>query len=137
MAGINARLPLSIDDIDGAYALIRDYKEAVKQNLNSIILTSPGERIWSPNFGVGIRKRLFEQLTDYEIFSIRQAIEDQVRRYAPYVSLTKVEVYKISDLVTGESEKEQQANSLLVQLEYDVEISSTRFKDSLQLEVIQ
>ena len=42
-------------------------KEQVKSNLINLLLTSPGERLMNPTFGVGIRDLLFEQVIDKQI----------------------------------------------------------------------
>ena len=60
MAGLTPKLPLALSSDDGAYQLIKTYKNLVKQNFKNLILTSPGERIMDPHFGVGIRNFLFE-----------------------------------------------------------------------------
>jgi phage baseplate assembly protein W len=133
--GLNVKSPLIIDSVDGPYALIKDAKEAVKQNLKMIILTSPGERIWIPSFGVGIRSYLFEQLTEATTYLIKQAIQDQVRAYAPYISRLSVTVEKASDLVSNTNYKENNANTIVVGVEYDVETSSVFFQDFFNLEV--
>ena len=35
-------------------------QEQVKSNLINVLLTEPGERVYEPNFGVGLKRRLFE-----------------------------------------------------------------------------
>ena len=59
--GFAPKLNLELNSEDGAYALLKTIPELAKQNLKMIILTSPGERIFEPSFGVGIRRFLFEQ----------------------------------------------------------------------------
>ena len=58
MPGIAPKLPLQLDEVDG-YRLTKTIKETVQQNLKMIVLTSPGERIMNPDFGVGLRNYLF------------------------------------------------------------------------------
>ena len=48
-------------DEDGYYALTKTHHEVIRQNLKNLILTVPGERIMIPDFGVGLKKLLFEQ----------------------------------------------------------------------------
>ena len=100
-----------------------------------IELSPPGERIWIPSFGVGIRSYLFEQLTEATTYLIKQAIQDQVRAYAPYISRLSVTVEKASDLVSNTNYKENNANTIIVGVEYDVETSSVFFQDFFNLEV--
>ena len=43
-------------------------KEQVKSNLINLLLTTPGERLMNPTFGVGIRNLLFEQVIEILLF---------------------------------------------------------------------
>ena len=133
--GLNIKSPLIIDSVDGPYALIKDARNAIKQNLKTIILTSPGERIWFPNFGVGVKRYLFEQLTEGNIYQIKQSIEDQVRTYAPYITDILVNVEKGTDLATNINHKESNANTIVINISYNVETSSVNFEDFFNLEV--
>ena len=62
MAGLSPKLPIQKDPVDG-FALTKTFKEMVKQNFKNLMLTSPGERIMDPEFGVGLRRFLFVHLT--------------------------------------------------------------------------
>jgi len=88
--GLAAKLPLFLDVDDGPYSLIKDYKSMAKQNLKCLLLTAPGEKVMDPEFGVGLRRFLFEQ-KDLRLDSrITAAINDQVGRYLPYITITEV-----------------------------------------------
>tara|TARA_R110000824_G_scaffold61948_1_gene164376 strand:+ start:159 stop:551 length:393 start_codon:yes stop_codon:yes gene_type:complete len=90
MAGITPQLPLNVDNIDGHYKLIKSYKNTVRQNFKNLILTSPGERMMDPEFGVGIRNYLFEN-TSIELTSqIEARIYEQTSKYLPFVDVTNV-----------------------------------------------
>jgi phage baseplate assembly protein W len=52
-------LPLTLDGQDG-FVNIKDFGHLIKQNLKMLVLTNPGERIMMPNFGIGLKKILFE-----------------------------------------------------------------------------
>lgn len=39
-------------------------QEQTRYNLINYVLTNPGERVFEPTFGLGLRKKLFEQMTD-------------------------------------------------------------------------
>jgi phage baseplate assembly protein W len=90
MSGIGPRLPLYRDDKYGNYGLITSYAEEVKQNFKNLLLTTPGERMMNPDFGVGLRHFLFESKQD-AISKIRQRIEGQVTRYMPFVRVEKIQ----------------------------------------------
>ena len=89
MNGIGPKLPLQRDDIDGAYTLIDVYAEEIKQNFKNLLLTSPGERIMNPDFGVGLRNFLFEPEPRVSGM-IRQRIAGQVTKYMPFVKINKL-----------------------------------------------
>ena len=90
--GISVALPLRIDSVDGAYGLNKEIESFAKQNIKTVVLTSPGERVMEPEFGVGVRRLLFEQNTSGLVGAIRGRIEAQVKRYVPYVTLREVKV---------------------------------------------
>ena len=96
MAGISPKLPLAQDPTNG-YALNPTWVEATKQNLTSLILTVPGERIMDPDFGVGIKKYLFE-LDNTETFtSVSSKIYEQVSTYLPYVEIVDLSMVSQAD----------------------------------------
>ena len=59
--------------------------------LKNLLLTSPGENLSDPSYGVGIRRFIFEQNIDSVRSSIESAISSQVSIYLPYLDLTDVE----------------------------------------------
>tara|TARA_R100000008_G_scaffold86329_1_gene78942 strand:+ start:1022 stop:1417 length:396 start_codon:yes stop_codon:yes gene_type:complete len=89
MFGIAPELPLQRDTRFGNYSLLTSYREVVKQNFKNLILTSPGERVMNPDFGVGMRQFLFEP-REHVVPQIRQRIENQVSKYMPFVEIRRV-----------------------------------------------
>ena len=89
MNGIGPELPLSRDQKFGAYSLIESYKEQIKQNFKNLLLTSPGERIMNPDFGVGLRSFLFEPRVQL-IPQIRQTITAQTNKYLPFIKINAI-----------------------------------------------
>ena len=89
MAGLSPKLPLVIDYGDG-YALNKTYVEVVKQNLNNLLLTVPGERIMDPDFGVGIKRFLFEMDNDITRSEISGKIYEQGGKYIPFIEITDI-----------------------------------------------
>jgi len=59
MANYQPKLPLEVDS-SGKFLKINNSTTNVKQKLKMIILTSPGEKLMNPDFGVGIKRFLFE-----------------------------------------------------------------------------
>ena len=69
--------------------------EQVKSNLLNVILTEPGERVFKPNFGVGLRSHLFENNVNKDELTDR--INTQINLYIPQIELTNVTVEKAND----------------------------------------
>lgn len=88
--GISPALPLSLNDVDGPYRLNKDLPELIKQNLKMVLFTIPGEMMMNPNFGVGLSKYVFENLSDDLINQILGDIKEGVEKYLPYVGLENV-----------------------------------------------
>jgi len=86
-AGLAPHLPITTSRAD----LIQDYETLVIQNLKMLLLTSPGERIMDVNFGVGLRKFLFEINDNITYERIASKIREQVSNYMPFVEVQKIE----------------------------------------------
>ena len=65
----------------------KNYERINKQNLKNLILTSPGERMMDPLFGVGIRRFLFENRTDVLTKTIKNTIANQAKKYMPFITI--------------------------------------------------
>ena len=109
MASISVRLPLTLDDSDG-YGMIKKIRNVIKQNLKMLILTEPGERVMEPEFGVGMRRFLFENSSDSVYSQIDKRIREQVRIYIPDISIRKINFYL----------KEPDSNSVAFKMEYSI-----------------
>ena len=58
---IAVRIPPLRNDSTG-YEMVQDYTTLTNQNLKSLILTVPGEHTMNMEYGVGLRKYLFEMV---------------------------------------------------------------------------
>lgn len=90
MAGFIPKLPLKLDTSQGYY-MIDDLQTLVKQNFLMLLLTNPGERVMDSNFGVGLRKLLFENYTYQNISTFERRLNSQVSRYAPYIKIMNID----------------------------------------------
>ena len=114
MSGISPKLPLETNGTDGHFGLTKTVQEAAKQNLKNLILTSPGERVMDPSFGVGIREMLFEQNDQFARRKIFSRITDQVSFYLPYIEIINI---LFNDAASDVS---LDPNSLAIRLEYRI-----------------
>ena len=89
MQGIGPILPLSYDSQFGFYSLNTSYKEQTQQNFKTLLLTTPGERVMNPDFGIGLRHFLFEP-KESAIPKLKQRIFNQVQKYMPYIKINRL-----------------------------------------------
>ena len=93
-------------------------QDQAKSNLINVLLTEPGERVMEPNFGVGLKKLLFEnQIKEDEI---EGRIKDQCAFYVPEVDITNLIIQLIPD-----------SHTLYIRLTYKFIINDE--EDSIQL----
>ena len=116
MDGIGPELPLNRDTVNGVYSLITSYQKEIKQNFKNLLLTSPGEKMMNPDFGVGLRTFLFEpkiQATP----AIRQRIIGQVNKYMPFLHINKINFDSKDNLSADEH---MDSVILSIRIEYSV-----------------
>ena len=126
MAGLSPKLPLVMDYSDG-YALNKTYVEVVKQNLNNLLLTVPGERIMDPDFGVGIKRFLFEMDNDITRSEISGKIYEQGGKYIPFIEIT--------DIVFKSQREDININPNLLFISITYIITPLDFSDKLDISV--
>ena len=89
---IGVRFPLNnINMFRGTQTI----KEQIKTNLINLLLTEPGERLFTPNYGVGLKKLLFEPNINKE--NINSKINQQINFYIPEISLINSKINFIED----------------------------------------
>ena len=74
-------------DVQGLFDL-----EAVKNSIANAFLTAPGQKILNPEFGVDLRRHVFEQVSSFEEDWIRDDIERSLPGQEPRIQLEDVEV---------------------------------------------
>lgn len=123
MQGYSPKLPLVYDSAeDGLYGLNKTILDTIRQNLKMLLLTSPGERIMDSNFGVGLRKFLFEQDTQELRDSLEGKIYEQVAKYLNFI--------KIEQIIMSPPDSNQE-NILFLTIKYS--IPSLNVNDELNI----
>jgi len=92
--------------------------EQSKTNLLSLLLTYPGERINLPNYGIGLKRLIFE--TKIDLPSLKDKIEKQVEFYLPNLNIREV--------TTTHSEDK---HSIFISITYSVR--TTGITDTIQI----
>ena len=121
MPFLTPQLPLSRNSLTG-YKLIGNYVSLVKQNLKNLLLTVPGERMMMPDFGVGLKRFLFESDSPLVYDSVASRIREQISKYLSYIEITDI-VFNSHSIDPNVKE-----NILYVRVEYKIiplELSDT------------
>ena len=83
-----ARIP----NQDGYFATTKTTIESVKNNIRLLLQTQKGERMFQPNLGMGIRRFLFEQITEDTQVQIENDIVDTFNTWLPFVELREIDI---------------------------------------------
>ena len=113
--GISPALPLTYTKADGPYGLNKNIRDAIQQNFKNLLLTTKGERIMIPNFGVGLRSFLFRNFTPGLLEEIRAEINKQVATYLPFI-----EIVELDFLTSNEQPDEISLNQINLRIRYEI-----------------
>jgi len=105
-------------DTPGVFRQSFSEKDAVKSNLINLILTEPGERVYEPNFGLGLKNKLFENNINVE--ELKLQIGDKINQFIPQVSLADVD-----------AQLDQNLHTLLITISY--KIMNTGESDAIEI----
>lgn len=106
MASTNSlAFPLMFDVARNVVSSIEDTKSIVNRS-RLLILTEPTELYMNPDFGVGLKRHIWQYNNDNQKRIIQDRIIDQLRKHEPCV---KAEETKVADglLFTGSSSTDQ------------------------------
>jgi phage baseplate assembly protein W len=68
-------------------------KAAIFRSLNHILYTRPGERLYKPDFGIGIQNQLFEQNDFIGLDSLKTDIKDQIKNYEDRITIKNIDIW--------------------------------------------
>ena len=119
------KFPLSEGTHD-TFDLYDDIKDQISFFLKNLILTSPGENISDPEYGVGLRRFLFEPNIASVHGDISAEISSQISTYLPYLSVEQVSV--------SASPQDIDSNSINILISYRLPDEDTLFTFDLEAE---
>ena len=70
---------------------------AITRSIRNIVLTTPGEKFFDPDFGSNVSRLLFENVDDITASQIQEEIEFSINNYEPRVKLIDVQVIADND----------------------------------------
>ena len=80
------------DEKDGWMASTSTTIDAVKNNIRNLLNTERGERFFQPNLGIGLRRYLFQQITNDVTLQIQNEIVDTIGAFLPFVEVQDIQV---------------------------------------------
>jgi len=75
-----------------AFKTVYTTQEQLKYNIINYLLTDTRERIFNPQFGAGLRSKLFEQITTQSAADLESSIKAGVENNFPNVSVSALTV---------------------------------------------
>lgn len=91
-------------------------EEDIQESLRILLSTVPGERVLQPSYGCGLKRLVFEHVSESTITEIKDLIERAVLFFEPRISLTHIEV-DTAPVYEG---------LIRIRLDYTVRLTNTR-----------
>ena len=66
--------------------------QAARVNIESVLLTRKGERVFQPDFGSGIYDFLFDNISDETIENLKSEVEENISTHLPYVQILELNI---------------------------------------------
>jgi len=89
--GRGVRFPVRPDRVSGRIELV-DGMDLIRQSVETILDTEPGERVMLPELGCGLRRYLMQPNTLSTRTSMREDITSALQQWEPRILLTNVTV---------------------------------------------
>jgi phage baseplate assembly protein W len=86
---IGVKVPFQAQNV---FTSVYTTKDQLKYNIINYLLTDPRERPFNPNFGAGLRARLFEQIDQYTFEDMKQSIRTQMENQFPQIQITTLDI---------------------------------------------
>ena len=116
------------DKSEGWFKSTETTIDSVKNNIKLLLSTEKGERLMQPNLGLGLRRRLFEQITQETIADIKNDIQTAFSFWLPFVEIKQL------DVVTQDNENNINANSIIVKILFNI-TKAPNTLESIQVEI--
>ena len=117
--GVGVKLPFTAENV---FTTVYTTKEQLKYNILNYMLTDLGERPMNPNFGMGLRSRLFESITQSTVEDMKQSIQTQIENMFPNVQITQLNIIGQPDRST-------------INIEFSYTIKSSKETDGILLKI--
>jgi phage baseplate assembly protein W len=90
---LNIAFPFSDDENKNYFLKMnKDGQRALKSDLIHLLLTTPGDRLYLPDFGTNLRKYLFEPNDEINNSGIKTEIQESINKWIPNLKITQLKV---------------------------------------------
>jgi len=94
---INIRYPFQVSPEGFFLDLTTTTIDAVKSDLQHLLLTEKGERFYMPDFGTGLKKFLFDPSDEKNLSDIENDLKVTVNKYLPGLIITGIQLFSDDD----------------------------------------
>jgi phage baseplate assembly protein W len=109
------KFPLILDEV--GRVVLSEFEQDIRESIRIILLTARGERVMRPDFGSGLHEHVFSTMSTADTSSIQTAVQQALIKWEPRIQLLSVKV----------NPGLGQAGQLLVEIDYRVRATNTRF----------
>ena len=97
---------------DGYFKTTKTTVESVKNNIRLLLQTEQGERAFQPFLGMGLKRFVFEQITENTSIEIENNIVDVFETWLPFVEL--------KDIQTNIDSTNQEQNKIKINITFSI-----------------
>lgn len=102
--------------VDGDRIVEAGQDDKIRQAIEVILRTAPGERVTRPDFGCGIHDLVFESLSNDMLGRVISAVSEALASWEPRIDVLDVNAQQDTD----------QPNRLLIEIDYRVRSTNSR-----------
>lgn len=130
MKSINIKFPIEDDKVkNGLFEMNNVTKDALTSNLLLLLLTEKGQRYYEPEYGVNIRKYIFDPNDGLNQSDIEQEIKETVKKFIPELTISQVQIF------TGKNDTGDKISDNQVNLLIDFKYAEDTFSETGRLEI--
>lgn len=114
MKSINIKFPLE-DDVEKNVLFKQNFvtKDALVSNLLLLLLTEEGERFYMSDYGINLRKYIFQPKDSITESEITEEIKERVKTFIPQLTITRVQFFSATTDDEGNSLMENEVVALI------------------------
>ncbi len=109
------RFPISLDDA-GAIAEASE-EDKVRQSIETILRTAPGERVMRPDFGCGIHDLVFDTVSGAMVGRVATVVASALATWEPRIDVLNI----------NPQQDTEDPTRLLIEINYRLRSSNSRF----------